>query len=789
MSAKSSQRRTDHTKEIYGILFLAVGSFIGLCLYSYHPLDPSLSSVGSAQPIQNLGGAVGSYLADFLYMLLGIGAYFMPALLVIISFSFFALRPIRPAWFRAIAFLIITSLGAVLCQLIWNDIDILGQPLHAGGLIGWSLAKLSTHYLGLVGTYLFVFVGLLLTTVWLTEVSLAQIAKFGSMCLRVSSEKLMTWTRLVIARIGMAVHRQKERLISRLKSWREGRQQKRQIQINDTRVSADPEMAKLKELVRPKVSAKRETAVTASAEASAVAQESNGPAVFSRKDKKMGKRPGGQLKMVSVGGSFELPQLSYLDSGESDQPKQVDEKALKANANMLERKLKDFGVEGRVMAIHPGPVITMYEFEPAPGVKVNKIVNLSDDLSVSMGGRSVRVVPHLPGKAAIGIEIPNSERETVWMRDIMGHPKFLRSDSRLTMALGKDSQGTPMVADLAKMPHLLVAGSTGSGKSVSINTMICSILYKATPDEVRMILVDPKMLELSVYADIPHLLVPVVTDPKKANQALRWAVREMDRRYHLMAHAGIRDITAYNKKIADNSLDKDAVIQIGREELKHEGKLPSIVIIIDELADLMMVASKDLEDSIMRLAQKARASGIHLILATQRPSVDVITGVIKANFPTRISFKVSSRHDSRTILDQIGAERLLGAGDMLFSPPTASELIRVHGAFVTDTEIHRIAAHLKKQGKPVYREEILQAPPEEAAGSFGEDSEDDELYDRAVNLVCQSGQASISMVQRHLRIGYNRAARLIEKMESEGVVGPAVGSKPRQVLARNLAES
>jgi len=793
MAAKQSQRRADHTKEIYGILFLAIGSFVGLCLYSYHPMDPSLSSVGSGHSIENLGGVIGSYLSDFLYLLLGLGAYGLPALLIIISFSFFALRPLKAGWSRFVAFCVFVSLGSVFCQLLWSEVNVLGHPLHAGGLIGWSLSRAGTHYLGLLGTYLFAVVGLMLTLLWLTEVTFTQILKVLSSVVRIVTNTLVTWTRLSLARLALGFHRRRQQLMQSMARWRKDLQERRRHRPEPSIGGADPEMAKLKKFVEGTPRGKRaanQVRQLVSVEENPQQDEPGGPAVFSRKDKAVSKKSsGGQLKMVATGGSFELPQLSYLDSGEPDSIKQLDEKTLKANAKILESKLKDFGVEGRVIAIRPGPVVTMYEFEPAPGVKVNKIVNLADDLSVSMGGKSVRIVAHLPGKAAIGIEIPNGDRETVWLKDIMGHAKFLRSESTLTLAIGKDSEGTPLVTDLAKMPHLLVAGSTGSGKSVSINTMICSILYKATPAQVRMILVDPKMLELSVYAHIPHLLVPVVTDPKKANQALKWAVREMDRRYHLMADAGIRDIKAYNKKFEDGGLDTDKTIEVGREELRHEGTLPFIVIIIDELADLMMVAPKDLEESIMRLAQKARASGIHLILATQRPSVDVITGVIKANFPTRMSFKVSSRHDSRTILDSIGSERLLGSGDMLFLPPNSSGLVRVHGALVTDTEIHRITAHLKKQGKPAYREEILQAPPEDTGDSgFGEPSEEDDLYDRAVNLVCQTGQASISMVQRHLRIGYNRAARMIEHMESEGVVGPADGSKPRKVLARNLAE-
>ncbi len=791
MSAKSPQRRTDHTKEILGILFLAIGSFIGLCLYSYHPLDPSLSSVGTGQGIQNLGGTIGSYLADFFYMLLGIGSYLLPSLLIIISFTFFALRPVKAAWSQVFAILVFTFLGAIFCQLIWGDITIKNHPLPAGGLIGWSLTKISIQYLGLFGTYLFATVGVILTLLWLTQISLAQVLKALTTFTSNLIQKMGTSSRLAWARFKISWQKQREASLAAREARKAKKAQEKAIKIahNKPEATAEKNTAATKVNPAKKALATVTRLKNSTPKTKAPVTDDSQVAVHARKDLSNNKKNSGQLKMVTVGGDFEFPQLSYLDSGDSDQPKQIDEKTLKANANLLENKLKDFGVEGQVVAIHPGPVITMYEYEPAPGVKVNKIVNLADDLSVSMGGKSVRIVPHLPGKAAIGIEIPNSERETVWMRDIMSHPKFLRSESKLTFALGKDSEGTPMVSDLAKMPHLLVAGSTGSGKSVSINTMICSILYKASPDEVKLILVDPKMLELSVYADIPHLLVPVVTDPKKATQALRWAVREMDRRYHLMADAGIRNIASYNELAEAGKLNTEKTVKAGREDLQHEGYMPQIVIIIDELADLMMISPKELEESIMRLAQKARACGIHLVLATQRPSVDVITGVIKANFPTRISFKVSSRHDSRTILDHIGAERLLGAGDMLFMPPSNSGMVRVHGAFINDQEIHRIADHLRQQGSPSYREEILQAPPENSGeGPGGNEGEDDELYDRAVSLVAQAGQASISMVQRHLRIGYNRAARLIERMESEGVVGPADGSKPRQVLVQNLAE-
>ncbi|MDO8519256.1 MAG: DNA translocase FtsK, partial [Deltaproteobacteria bacterium] len=461
-------------------------------------------------------------------------------------------------------------------------------------------------------------------------------------------------------------------------------------------------------------------------------------------------------------------------------------------ARILEKKLLDFGVEGKVTEIHPGPLITMYEFEPAPGIKLSRIANLVDDLCLAMGGRSVRIVAPLPNKPAVGIEIPNNTRETVWLKDIIADEKFHGNESKLVMALGKDIEGIPFVADLAKMPHLLVAGATGSGKSVSINSMILSILYKAKPEEVRIIMVDPKMLELSIYEGIPHLLLPVVTEPKKASLALRWAVREMERRYKLLSDIDARNISNYNKKIEKgNFVSKQPLAQIvegeeAPEPIKHEGKIPYIVIIVDELADLMMVSSREVEESITRLAQMARAAGIHLILATQRPSVDVLTGVIKANFPARISFKVASKFDARTILDTIGSERLLGNGDMLFVPPGASRMLRVHGAFISETEVARVVEFLKNQAKPIYDETILKVAEVEAAELEADGGESDELYDQAVAIVAETRQASISMIQRKLRVGYNRAARMIEKMEIEGIVSAPTGAGSRQVLVSSF---
>jgi len=497
---------------------------------------------------------------------------------------------------------------------------------------------------------------------------------------------------------------------------------------------------------------------------------------------------------------YEVPPMSLLN----DVPPEIGndaEKARKdilASSAILEKKLSDFGIDGRVVQVLPGPVITLFEYEPAPGVKVSRIVSLADDLALAMRCVGLRILAPVPGKPVVGIEIPNLRRETIYFKDVMESDAFQESDSKLNLAIGKDITGEPAVQDLAKTPHLLMAGSTGSGKSVGLNSMICSILLNATPDEVKMIMIDPKMLELSVYDGIPHLIAPVVTNPKKAAAALQWAVTEMESRYKMMAERGVRNINGFND-LAER-LQKEYEVELKKREKANKGvrpadaddeeeenlipeppaKLPYVVVLIDELADLMMVASKGVEDCLTRLAQMARAAGIHLIVATQRPSVDVLTGIIKANFPTRMSYKVTSRVDSRTILDAMGADKLLGRGDMLFLPPGSSNLLRLHGVMVSDEEIERIVGFIKKQAKPVYEEDIFMAAEIEAKDEE-EEQDMDEKYDEALAIVAKDRQASISYIQRRLRIGYNRAARIIETMEREGVVGPSDGVKPREV--------
>ncbi|HLK85813.1 MAG TPA: DNA translocase FtsK 4TM domain-containing protein [Candidatus Binataceae bacterium] len=495
-------------------------------------------------------------------------------------------------------------------------------------------------------------------------------------------------------------------------------------------------------------------------------------------------------------GGYELPSLSLLDMPPAEHS-QVDEAALERSARVLEQKLADFGVQGRVVEVQPGPVVTMYKFEPGSGIKVSQIVNLADDLSMALRAATVRIQAPVPGEAVVGIEVPNRKREKVYLREIMEAEEFTASRSQLTIALGKDISGRPVAADLALMPHLLIAGATGTGKSVSIHTMIASILFNATADDVRFILIDPKMLELSVYENIPHLLVPVVVDPQKAAAALLWATQEMETRYRMMREMGVRNIDGYNRALSAAGkvveLKPANLVEEGAgppaaeegEPIKHR-RLPKIVIIIDELADLLLSEGKTVERDITRLAQKARASGIHLLLATQRPSVDVLTGLIKANLPARISLQVTSRVDSRTILDSIGAERLLGAGDMLFLPPGSAKLRRLHGPFVSETEIRRVVDFLRAQGAPDYQMEILETKVPSDDGLEGDGGERDELYDEAVRIVLETNQASVSMIQRRLRIGYNRAARMVEEMEREGLVTPGDGMRPREVRARNV---
>ena len=489
-------------------------------------------------------------------------------------------------------------------------------------------------------------------------------------------------------------------------------------------------------------------------------------------------------------GSYQRPDISIFQRPPAT-GRSYDRDSLIMNSRILEKKLQDFGVSGHVVTVHPGPVVTMYEFEPASGIKVNRIVSLADDLALALRALSVRIIAPLPGKSVVGIEVANSERETVYLRDLLEAESFRDSKSSLLLTLGKDIFGNPAHADLAKMPHLLVAGATGTGKSVFLNALLCSILCRATPDELKLLLIDPKLLELSVYEGIPHLIADVVTNPKRAAAALHGIVHKMEERYQMMAALGVRSIDQFNSRVDKELAAGNTTFRLKPKRGEEEGeevpfaRIPYIVVVIDELADLMVVSARDVEEALQRLAQMARAAGIHLVLATQRPSVDVLTGIIKANFPARISFQVSSRTDSRTILDQNGADHLLGQGDMLFLPPGTSKLQRMHGAFVTEEEVAQLAEALRKQGAPSFDDTLIRLEQEaESKESGGEDV--DEMYDKAIALVAETRNASISYIQRRLKVGYNRAARMIEQMENEGVVGPQIGTRPRDVFVRPI---
>ena len=743
-------------KEISGLLWLAAGLFVLLCLVSYNSGDPSFNNNLHPEKIHNFGGVVGAHVADLLYQAVGLPALLIPLICFLTAWRLLKMREVRFRLYKSLAFVaLLLSLGGMLA-LGLDQVMLFGQTINeAGGGAGRILVDTLSLWLNVTGAAIVLSVFFLVSLILATRFSMV----------------LFLSGRLDL--LGRSLEERRSRRDA---------QKARKAREKGERQEKGP-------LIQAPVT----------------------PAPVARVNPKKKKKQEEQERQVAFeflepSGTYHRPPLSLLDHEGGPAPP-VDRESLMANARLLENKLRDFGVQGEVVEVKPGPVVTMYEFAPAPGVKVNKIAGLSDDLSMALRALSIRIVAPIPGRGVVGIEIPNRERATVWLKDIIETDVFQRAGGRLPMALGQDIFGGTVVADLAKMPHLLVAGSTGSGKSVSINTMILSLLYRATPEDVRIIMVDPKMLELSIYEGIPHLLLPVVTNPKKAALALNWAVREMERRYRLMADKGVRNIDGYNKKLAREEKDKaeqkaqgvmvvestdlmedelPEIQPIAGEELEH-GHLPFIVVIVDELADLMMVAGREIEESIARLAQMARAAGIHLILATQRPSVDVITGLIKANFPTRISFKVFSRIDSRTILDSMGAETLLGMGDMLYLPPGTGALQRVHGAFVSELEVQRVVDFLKKQGEPEYDKSILEAPPSAEGGGEDDDDELDEKWDEALALVTDSRQASISMLQRRLRVGYNRAARMIEKMEQEGIIGPSDGtSRPREVFINRI---
>jgi S-DNA-T family DNA segregation ATPase FtsK/SpoIIIE len=747
-------------REGAALLLAALAVLVLLALASYSAADPGWSSTGDGQPVRNWMGLMGAYVADVLLFLCGRPAFLLPVISLIAAWFIFRNRmaELTPASrinaaVRVGGFLLLLAASSALASMYWSPGAL---PQGAGGVLGRFVGMD-----GLAQTMNRLGAALLLLAVWMAGAAIA----FH-----------VSWL-AVFDRLGHGFWFAVDWCRSRLASRREvadGQERKRARQ----------------EVVKQETKKKITPRVVPVIEAPAPVVEKSARAEQER-----------QVTLFDPPKAGELPPMQLLD----DPPERIaaySAEALEAMSRLVEIKLKDFGVEVEVVAVHPGPVITRFEMQPAPGTKASQISGLSKDLARALSVVSVRVVEVIPGKPVVGLEIPNEKREMVTLGEIIKSKAYEEVASPLALALGKDIAGHAMVADLGKMPHLLIAGTTGSGKSVGINAMVLSLLYKSTAEHVRLIMIDPKMLELSVYEGIPHLLAPVVTDMKQAANALRWSVAEMERRYKLMSALGVRNIAGYNRKVRDANeagkpIKDPVMMQYASNDPTFDQKLipdlqplPYIVVIIDELADLMMIVGKKVEELIARLAQKARASGIHLILATQRPSVDVITGLIKANIPTRIAFQVSAKVDSRTILDQGGAESLLGHGDMLYLPPGTSVPIRIHGAFVSDDEVHRVVNALKTADPPNYIEEVLSGPSHAIPGISGEDeipgvivdNEQDALYDEAVKIVISERKPSISYVQRRLKIGYNRSARLLEAMEAAGVVGPLQPNGSREVL-------
>jgi len=733
-------------RESRWLMLVAVALYLVLILFGFDRADPSWSHSASGALTHNPGGVVGAWLSDVLLYLFGFSAWWWVTLMLQRVWAVYrrmhadSLFDQRALWVSLLGFLVLLFASSALEALrlyTWK----VSLPLAPGGMLGAVLGGALSHTLGFTGATLFL---------------LALMAASFSLYTGLSWLRFVDW-------LGKTLE---EGYVRARNAW-----QTRQ----DKRIGAQ---------------AMQERSVVVEEEKKRVEEHQpihiEMPVFEIPRSKRVEKEK--QVSLFAEIPDSDLPPLHLLDEAKQ-QVEVVSAETLEFTSRLIERKLKDFGVEVKVVGAYPGPVITRYEIDPSVGVKGSQIVNLARDLARALSVVSIRVVETIPGKTYMALELPNPKRQIVHLSEILGSQVYAEMSSALTMAMGKDISGKPVVADLGKMPHVLVAGTTGSGKSVAINAMILSLLYKSTPNQVRLLLVDPKMLELSVYEGIPHLLAPVVTDMRQAASALNWGVQEMDKRYKLMSALGVRNIAGYNQKVRDAIKAESPLtnpFSITPENPEALEELPFIVIFIDELADLMMVVGKKVEELIARLAQKARAAGIHLVLATQRPSVDVITGLIKANVPTRVAFQVSSKIDSRTILDQMGAESLLGQGDMLYLPPGSGHPQRVHGAFVSDQEVHRVTEHLKAQGQPNYIEGVLTSLDEPAEGEYdggGGDAEADALYDQAVEIVLKTRRPSISLVQRHLRIGYNRAARLIEAMEKAGLVSPMQSNGNREVIA------
>jgi S-DNA-T family DNA segregation ATPase FtsK/SpoIIIE len=749
--------------EVVGVALFAVALIWLIALATYDASDPVwFFSTGTHDVPANFAGRVGAFLSELSYQILGYSSYLIPATIAVAGWHYFWCRAIDAVYTKVVGAVMLFACGSAFLHLTIGRVDFGPRAFRAGGYLGEWIGGFMSEYLSRTGSVI------VILTLMVVAVILATQFSFGRLF-----SAIFAGIKSVGAQGGEAFGQ-----------WREERRkakQRREVMVKYGKKDTPPVVSKPEKktakIDKPEPIAARDKAAPARVEEPAPAARAAAPPVVQ-------KRPANRTPVSAPLplpeperverrlGSYSLPPTSLLDPAKPES--KIDERELMDSARLLEEKCREFSVDGSVVQIHPGPVVTTFELKPDAGVKYSKVTGLSDDLCLAMQAESV-LIDRIPGKATVGIQIPNPNREAISLRELLESDAYTRHTSKLAFALGKTIHGEPYIADLATMPHLLIAGSTGSGKSVGLNAMLTSVLYRATPDDVRMIMVDPKRLELGMYEDIPHLMTPVVVEPKKAANALRWAVREMEERYKTLASFGVRNIEQFNRNVR-------AMLESGEpiEEGKPNRPLPFIVVVVDELADLMMVAGNEVEESICRLAQMARAVGIHLILATQRPSVDVITGLIKANMPSRISFRVTSKIDSRTILDSNGAEQLLGKGDMLFLPPASSRHIRLHCPYISEQESARLASFLRKQGKPVYDETITEE--DKKSGPEGLDFDKDELYDEAARIVVQTGQASISYLQRKMRIGFSRAARLVDMMEAEGLVSAATGGKPREVL-------
>jgi S-DNA-T family DNA segregation ATPase FtsK/SpoIIIE len=765
--------------EVVGVALFATALIWLIALASYEPRDAVwFFSTAAERPPANFVGRVGAFLAELSFQLFGYGSYLIPGLIVVAGWHYFWCRRVDAVYTKIVGAALVLASTSAFMSLALGSIDLGGRSFRAGGYIGEFLAAWMAEYLSRTGSIIVILTFLVAAVILATQFSLGRL--FAALFALCASAVGSAWSELR----------------RRIDERRKARQRREVIAKHVKKGTASPELLKAaaERAARPEPPPKARTAKNAPDEDEDVEDDDDTvvtpqrlmpqlrttPPVVQKRAKGPIAPPLPLSDAEPIGrgpaerrlSGYTLPPPSLLDPPRAE--RKVDERELMEAARLLEEKCREFAVEGAVVQIHPGPVVTTFEFKPDAGVKYSKVTGLADDLCLAMQAESV-LIERIPGKSTVGIQIPNPNREAISLRELLESDSYQRSASKLTLALGKSIHGEPFVADLATMPHLLIAGSTGTGKSVGLNAMLTSILFRATPDDVRLIMIDPKRLELGMYEDIPHLMTPVVVEPKKAANALRWAVREMEERYKTLAAFGVRNIEQYNRNVRQMIEAKE--VPEGSEPPRP---LAFIVVVVDELADLMMVAGNEVEESICRLAQMARAVGIHLILATQRPSVDVITGLIKANMPSRISFRVSSKIDSRTILDGNGAEQLLGRGDMLFLPPASSQKVRLHGPYISEQESARLASFLRKQGKPVYDESIT--AEEKKGGPDSLEFEKDDLYDEAARIVVESGQVSISYLQRKLRIGFSRAARLVDMMEAEGLVSAATGGKPREVL-------